>query len=225
MATRTAGLLLAAGAGRRYGMPKALVERDGRLLVERGLATLRTGGCDPVVVVLGAAADEVRAHADLSGAYVVYNPDWADGMGSSLRTGLAALVGTLAAAETVKTATLMASTETVKAATTVAATETVDPSGTVEAVAILLVDTPGITPEAVRRVLAGSGDHPADALVVATYHGQRGHPVLLGRDHWTGAADLADGDIGARPYLRVHHAQVLTVPCEEIADGTDIDEP
>ncbi|HKD98279.1 MAG TPA: NTP transferase domain-containing protein, partial [Micromonosporaceae bacterium] len=50
---RVAGLLLAAGEGRRYGMPKALVESDGRLLVERALATLRGGGCDPVVVVLG----------------------------------------------------------------------------------------------------------------------------------------------------------------------------
>ncbi|SDY89258.1 molybdenum cofactor cytidylyltransferase/nicotine blue oxidoreductase [Micromonospora pattaloongensis] len=53
-----AGLVLAAGGGRRYGAPKALVAVDGRLLVERAVRTVRDGGCDPVVVVLGAAADE-----------------------------------------------------------------------------------------------------------------------------------------------------------------------
>src|SRR5437588_1746517 len=95
-----AGLLLAAGGGRRYGMPKALVERDGRLLVEHAAQVLRAGGCDPVVVVLGAAADEVRRRADLAGAIVVDNPDWADGMGSSLRAGLAALASTGAPAAT-----------------------------------------------------------------------------------------------------------------------------
>ncbi|MDT4986627.1 MAG: hypothetical protein QOI74_721, partial [Micromonosporaceae bacterium] len=98
MQTTTAGLLLAAGAGRRYGMPKALVDHHGRLLVERGLTTLAAGGCEPLVVVLGAAADRVRACADLAGARVVVNRDWAGGMGSSLRAGLAALAHTPAGA-------------------------------------------------------------------------------------------------------------------------------
>jgi CTP:molybdopterin cytidylyltransferase MocA len=84
-----AGLLLAAGEGRRLGRPKALVEVDGQRLVDRGVATLAAGGCAPVVVVLGAAVGEVP------GARVVENPDWATGMGSSLRAGLAALPGTV----------------------------------------------------------------------------------------------------------------------------------
>jgi CTP:molybdopterin cytidylyltransferase MocA len=84
-----AGLVLAAGGGRRYGRPKALVRLGDRLLVERAVALL--ADCDPVVVVLGAAADEVRAAAALGAATVVVNPDWATGMGSSLRAGLAAL--------------------------------------------------------------------------------------------------------------------------------------
>ena len=86
-----AGLLLAAGAGRRMGGPKALLEYDGQLLVERGADLLRSGGCDPVYVVLGAAADEVVAKADLSTAQVVRNDDWQTGMGSSLRAGLTAM--------------------------------------------------------------------------------------------------------------------------------------
>jgi len=86
-----AGLVLAAGAGRRLGGPKALVRLDGRLLVERAVDLLRGGGCEPRYVVLGAAHAEVLAAADLGDATVVHNPDWAAGMGSSLRAGLAAV--------------------------------------------------------------------------------------------------------------------------------------
>ena len=81
-----AGVLLAAGEGSRFGGPKAVAELDGERLVDRAVRVLRLGGCDPVVVVLGAAVVEVPG-ADL----VVVNPDWATGMGSSLRAGLAAL--------------------------------------------------------------------------------------------------------------------------------------
>lgn len=84
-AVSPAGLLLAAGAGRRLGRPKATLELDGERLVDRGVRTLRDGGCSPVLVVAGAAQIEVI------GAVVVPNPDWRDGMGSSLRAGLAAL--------------------------------------------------------------------------------------------------------------------------------------
>ncbi|MDA3629303.1 nucleotidyltransferase family protein [Saccharopolyspora sp. WRP15-2] len=91
---RVAGVVLAAGAGRRFGMPKALVEHRGSLLVDRAARVLAEGGCSPVVVVLGAAADEVREQAELAGVSVVVNPDWDSGMGSSLRVGIDALTST-----------------------------------------------------------------------------------------------------------------------------------
>ncbi|MEV4721874.1 nucleotidyltransferase family protein [Micromonospora noduli] len=84
----TAGLLLAAGAGRRYGRPKALVELDGEPLVRRAVRLLGDGGCAPVHVVLGAGADEVP---DLPGAVPVRHARWSDGLGSSLLRGLASL--------------------------------------------------------------------------------------------------------------------------------------
>ena len=86
-----AGLLLAAGAGTRMGQPKALVRVDTVELVGRGVRLLRDGGCVSVTLVLGAAADEVLSTVDVGGATVCRNPDWASGMGSSLRAGLAAL--------------------------------------------------------------------------------------------------------------------------------------
>ncbi|MET9883008.1 nucleotidyltransferase family protein [Streptomyces sp. NPDC006430] len=94
-----AGLLLAAGGGRRLGgRPKALLPYRGRPLVENAVRVLREAGCGPLHVVLGASAAEVRERADLTGCVVVDNPDWAEGMGSSLRVGLASLTGTGACA-------------------------------------------------------------------------------------------------------------------------------
>ena len=80
------GLLLAAGAGRRMGRPKALVGD----WLPRSVQVLREGGCAGVTVVLGASAEEARrlVPGDVD---VVVAPDWADGMGASLRAGLAAL--------------------------------------------------------------------------------------------------------------------------------------
>lgn len=80
-----AGLLLAAGEGRRLGQPKALVEIDGVRLVDRGVRMLREAGCSPIVVVTGAVLVQVP------GAVIVHNTDWRSGMGSSLRAALSAL--------------------------------------------------------------------------------------------------------------------------------------
>jgi CTP:molybdopterin cytidylyltransferase MocA len=92
-------------------------------------------------------------------------------------------------------------------------------TGAVAAV-ILLVDMPGVTPAAVRRIAA----HAAPgALVIGGYGDRRGHPVLLGRDHWAGAAAAATGDRGARDYLRANADSVRVVPVGDVADDTDID--
>ncbi|MHA6802691.1 nucleotidyltransferase family protein [Salinifilum ghardaiensis] len=180
-----AGVVLAAGAGRRFGRPKALVEHDGELLVERACRVLREGGCSPVFAVLGAAAEQVRATARLPRVRPVDNPGWDTGMGSSLRAGLAAAEASSA-----------------------------------EAVVVLPVDMPGITAEAVRRVAAHSAP---EALAAASFAGARGHPVLLGRQHWCGIREAAAGDAGAREYLRTRH--VTLVDCADCSDGRDVDRP
>lgn len=92
MTGQVSGLVLAAGAGRRFGGPKALARLDGVRLVDRAVATLTRGGCGPVLVVAGAAPLVVP------GAEVVDNSDWESGMGSSLVAGLAHLAGGSASA-------------------------------------------------------------------------------------------------------------------------------
>ena len=72
------------------GRPKALVELDGTPLVRRALSVLAGGGCAPLIVVVGALAEEVTAVVG-DDALVVTAADWASGMGASLRAGLAEL--------------------------------------------------------------------------------------------------------------------------------------
>lgn len=87
------GLLLAAGAGRRMGGPKALVlGEDGTPWSVSASRLLRAGGCADVVVVVGAEAASVRALLEPEPVRVVEAEDWAEGMGASLRAGLRSLL-------------------------------------------------------------------------------------------------------------------------------------
>lgn len=182
-----AALLLAAGGGRRLGgRPKALLTHRGRPLVEHAAGVLRAGGVEQVHVVIGAQAATVRERAALPGCVLVDNPHWPDGMGSSLRAGLASLADTAA-----------------------------------RTVLVSLVDQPGISPEAVARVLAARTDD--SSLVAATYTGVRGHPVLFGSEHWPAISATATGDQGARAYLKTHQTDLTLVECADVANPHDID--
>ena len=89
----TVGLVLAAGAGRRMGGPKALVRlpAQGPTLLETTLERLGDAGCTRLVVVTGAAGDAVALLAGRAGAEVVGASAWREGMAASLRAGLAHL--------------------------------------------------------------------------------------------------------------------------------------
>lgn len=85
-------IVLAAGGSSRLGRPKQLVEHQGQPLVARAAMAALRAGAHPVVVVLGAAAGEVGAAVARLPVMTVVNPDWARGMGTSISTGLDALV-------------------------------------------------------------------------------------------------------------------------------------
>ncbi|MFC4119530.1 nucleotidyltransferase family protein [Nonomuraea zeae] len=92
--------------------------------------------------------------------------------------------------------------------------------GEAEYVVVALVDQPLIGPGAV-RALIGSGA----GLAVATYGGRRRNPVLIARRHFAEVAELAVGDVGARPFMKAHPELVTEVPCDEHGDPADIDTP
>jgi CTP:molybdopterin cytidylyltransferase MocA len=181
------GLLLAAGAGRRMGGPKALIrDDDGTSWLLRSIGVLRDGGCAGVTVVVGADADAVRGLVADEKVDVVEATRWAEGMAASLRAGLRSLVGSDAIAACVH-----------------------------------LVDLPDVGATVVSRVIAAADPVTPDALVRATYSGRPGHPVLIGRDHWTPIAAGAVGDRGARTYLDAYDAR--RIECADLATGRDID--
>lgn len=216
--TPVCGILLAAGSGSRYGMPKILAH-DGAWLA-RALSALLDGGCDHVYLVVGAAEAPPAALAragdgtgvgDSLAVSVVHNRDWSEGMGSSLRAGLTAAL----AAET-----------------------------SAQLAVIHLVDTPDVGPEVVRRVIQAVREHghghgrsePDEmnehgrapnlraGLARAHFGALPGHPVAIGHSFWRELISSAEGDVGAREFLRGRH-DVVAVECSDLATGRDHDEP
>ena len=199
-----AGLVLAAGAGHRFGEPKALVRDSASELtwVERAVCRVAAADVDRLLVVVGAEADSV-CEVLLSGAWAVGRqsrrrvevhlvdaPDWAEGMGASLRAGLAA------------------------------AREVVPD---VDGLLVTLVDLPDVDERVHRRVVSSARGARTAALARAAYDGVPGHPVVIGRDHWTGVGRTAHGDRGARDYFAAHPPHL--VECGDLATGRDVDRP
>jgi CTP:molybdopterin cytidylyltransferase MocA len=89
----------------------------------------------------------------------------------------------------------------------------------VEAVVVHLVDLPDVGADVVASLLAG-GAAP-DRLARVAYDGRPGHPVLIGRAHWSGVGDSLAGDEGAKGYLRAHAHEL--VECGHLAGGHDVD--
>jgi CTP:molybdopterin cytidylyltransferase MocA len=88
------GLVLAAGAGRRFGSSKQLAPYRGRPLLEHALLAMAGARrIDGVLVVLGAHADAVLAGVERHGASAVICSDWEEGQAASLRAGVAAVAG------------------------------------------------------------------------------------------------------------------------------------
>lgn len=168
------GVLLAAGAGSRFGAaPKLRTRVGGRELWEWPLAALREGGVDGVVVVTGAVplgVPDAGARAkpvplDVPGAWTVAVPcdTWAEGLAASLRTGVAAAAERGA-----------------------------------EAVVVVLADQPLLDARAVARVVAARGE--GVEAVRATYGGVPNHPTLIEASLF-GAVERLRGDEGGRSLL------------------------
>ncbi|SEN49414.1 molybdenum cofactor cytidylyltransferase [Cryobacterium luteum] len=226
--TRIAGLVLAAGAGYRYGMPKALVhDAAGRSWLQNAVDVLAAAGCSPVIVVLGARGAEAAAllqagDDDLAArktalsdsapaggmgqlsasVLVVQAADWAEGLSASLRAGLRCALD----------------------------------QPDLAAIAVIPVDVPDLNAATVARVVSArtaTTDAPGapasmaavthDTLRQARFAGRPGHPVVIGRSHWAVLIETVTGDTGARPYLRAH--TVEQIECGDLGTGVDVDQP
>ncbi|QTD43756.1 nucleotidyltransferase family protein [Ottowia testudinis] len=190
-----AGVVLAAGAGRRMGFkPKALLRRDGQPLMARQIGLLAQCGVRRIVVVLGHHAEQVVPVLAATAAELpvvdltwVVNPAPDEGTGASLRCALAAL-----------------------------------PAGLV-GVLVLLSDQPLLQAGDVAAVLAAWRARPAGIdLVLPTHNGQPGHPLVFGTQVRQ-AASQSRGGAGVREWRRAHPGQVLALTVDHPRCTLDID--
>lgn len=91
MNASVAAIVLAAGASRRLGQPKQLLMHDGEILLARAIRLASEAGAAPLLIVLGANLELVRASVSLAGSTPVINTSWEQGISTSIHAGLDAL--------------------------------------------------------------------------------------------------------------------------------------
>jgi CTP:molybdopterin cytidylyltransferase MocA len=178
-------IVLAAGAGSRFGGGKLLAPFGRRTLIEATLLGLREAPVDETIVVVGNDAEGLRGLCESYGVRIAENPDWAQGMATSVKKGLAAC------------------------------------SPDARAAAVVLADQPLVGAKAVER-LVGAYEGGA-SVAAATYGGERRNPALFAREVWPTLEEELSGDVGARGFFKRHPELVTEVPCDDVADPTDVD--
>ncbi len=192
-----AAIVLAAGQSRRLGQPKQLVELEGEPLLRRAVRLAMDAGCSPVVVVLGACDQPCReVLAGLSPAQlcIVINPDWAEGMSTSLRAGVHALEVSPGASPTDQSASVL----------------------------IMVCDQVHITSTSLQRLLTAHTESHTP-VTAARYAGRLGVPAIFRAELLPALATLT-GDQGARRLLEQWAANATAVDMPEAAAELDTPE-
>jgi molybdenum cofactor cytidylyltransferase len=186
---RVAAIVLAAGRSTRMGGPNKLLEQiSGKPLVRIAAEEALASRARPVVVVSG--HERARLEAALAGLPVrlVHNPDYAQGLSTSVKAGLAAL----------------------------------PPEA--EAAVVCLGDMPQVTSALIDRLIAAFDPERNALVVLPTFNGKRGNPVLWSRRFFPELMAL-EGDVGARHLIGAYPEVVIEVPVENAAAMVDIDTP
>ena len=186
---RIAGLVLAAGRSTRMGGPNKLLEEiNGRALVRIATDHVLASGARPVIVVTGHQRERVeRALAGLAVTFV-HNPDFAEGLSTSLKAGLGALPG--------------------------------ENDGAL----VLLADMPRVDANLIDSLIDAFDPARGALVVVPTFDGKRGNPVLWSRRFFADLMTL-QGDVGARHLIGSHAEAVTELPASGSAVLTDVDTP
>ena len=188
-ARRIAAVVLAAGRSTRMGGPNKLIaEISRRPLVRIAAEEALASRARPVIVVTGHQRDQVEAALDGLPVRLVHNPDFAQGLGGSLKTGIAAVPA--------------------------------DADGAI----VCLGDMPQVDASLIDRLIAAFDPDRAALVVVPTFEGKRGNPVLWSRRFFPDLIAI-EGDVGARYLIGRYPEAVVEVPVDGKATLVDVDTP
>jgi molybdenum cofactor cytidylyltransferase len=186
---RIAAVVLAAGRSTRMGGPnKLLAEIARRPLVRIAAEAALASGAKPVIVVAGHQHDQVEQALTGLPVRVVHNPNFADGLGTSLRVGIAAVPA--------------------------------EADGAI----VLLGDMPQVDARLIDRLITAFDPDRGALVVVPTFEGKRGNPVLWSRRFFPDLMAI-EGDVGARHLIGRYGEAVVEVPVDGKGALTDIDTP
>jgi molybdenum cofactor cytidylyltransferase len=188
-APHIAAIILAAGRSTRMGtVNKLTIAIEGKPMVRAAAEAALASQARPAIVVTGHQRENVEAALKDLPLRFVHNPDFAEGLSTSMKAGLAALPA--------------------------------DSDGVV----VLLGDMPRIAAAEIDKLIAAFNPVEGRAIVVPTRKGQRGNPVLLGKQLFLELARV-EGDSGARAVIAAHPDLVAEVEMDNDGVLTDIDTP
>ena len=187
-APEIAAIVLAAGRSSRMGSNKLLVDVGDKPMIRRSVEAVLASVARPVIVVTGHESEKVRS--SLAGLIVTFieNPDYADGLSTSLRAGLAAVP---------KTA-----------------------NGAI----ICLGDMPLVAGPQIDKLISAFNPVEHRTIIVPVHGGERGNPVLWGRQHFAEMAALI-GDRGARELIAANSDEVIEAAMRSDTVLADFDTP
>ncbi len=195
----TAAIILAAGSSSRMGAGrhKLLLPLAGRPVLVHVIDATLASQARPIIIVLGYQAKEVRAHLASYVEYphitIVENPNYQQGMSTSLHMGLRTLM----------------------------ANEQTSSTSIVDSALIMLGDQPLITPQMIDTLIATrrtTGQH----IVAPLYDGRRGNPVLFDASLFAELLTTT-GDEGGRSVIERHRQELATVEVSDPMANYDVD--
>jgi molybdenum cofactor cytidylyltransferase len=184
--SRTSAVILAAGMSSRMGTAKQLLRWDDRPLLQHVLDKVRASSAAEMILVLGFEAEAIQREIEPQNVRIAINPNYQQGMGTSLKAGLAAV------------------------------------DSEAQGALIVLADQPLVRPETLDRLIA---EHQAGRaqILIPTYRGFRGNPVLLDRSVFSEVMNLSS-DIGCRAIFGDHIDGIVKVPVDDVGILLDLDQ-
>jgi molybdenum cofactor cytidylyltransferase len=188
--SKIAIIILAAGSSSRLGSPKQLLSYQHKSLLSHTIEAAKNTADSDVVVILGDKHAEIAVDIEPLGVKIIFNTEWEEGMSSSIRTGLSALLD-------------------LKPEENTSVTGDTDLDGVI----LTVCDQPFLS-SAVLQALADQAKHSGKSIVASAYKGTLGTPVYFAKQHFQELLELKGAE-GARKLLKKHEAEVASVPFEK----------